>query len=168
MNDPSTPLSSAGLHRRDQILAVALRAAHRRRQRRLALRCTLSVAAAVAMAVTLLRFLPAPPVPMQARFMQIHPLSPVVTPAPASRPPVLTLRSTPHPVVIERVLTDSRITAELAVHPATGSVQRLGDDQLLEELSLAHRPAGLAHLRGKTLVLFRRASHEEQTRGDER
>ncbi len=143
MSDALEPLSSTGLRRREEILTLALRASRRRRNRRMAVRYTLGcgIVGAVALSVLFHATHRAPP----SQSVHVQPADP--------HPPAVTTRNTiPGPTP-----TPHRAKREIVItHIApTGSVERINDDQLLEQLALAHSPAGLARVKGKTILLYR-------------
>lgn len=176
MIDREIRLSSAGLRKREQILALALRASAGRRQRRLVLRWGLGCAAILGALSLLLRIEGrienrTLSVPIHVHATDPIRLAPVLVPPPTSTPAPAPARApSPNPpqrnreIVITRLQTDSRMTSRLAVHPAAESIQRIGDEQLLEELALAQQPAGLARLGGKTMLLFRNSPHSVHLR----
>jgi hypothetical protein len=163
---PATSLSRDGERRREQILRLAVRAAAQRGQRRRARRVAGLILFLVTAACIGVRFhhatatgeakndpqpLPHPP---SAR----HPPTPernappvvAVTPAQPARPEI----------VITRIQTDPGLTDRLAIPRDAPAWQRLTDDDLLRRLSDAGKPAGLAYVDGRAMLLFRDGPHE--------
>ena len=163
MTDSHTPLSRAGLHKREQILATALRQARRRRHRRFTVRCTLACAAMAAIAVMWAHRPIEQPVEHPALVIHVSPTTRLsVTPAPIAVPtaaPDRVFRYRAPEIVIERIATDPNIGSRLAVTSPAGSVARISDDQLLEQLASAHQPAVLARFKGKAVLMYGNPSH---------
>ena len=57
-------------------------------------------------------------------------------------------------VVIERIQTEAGLTDRLSIRPDPSGWQRLSDDDLLRRLSDAGKPAGLAYVDGRAMLLF--------------
>lgn len=159
MNEPYLPLSDEGERRKEKILETARREARRLRRRRAVGRVGVA-AMAIGLAATLA---------MQSRcwrtvpnVVQLHPsrhdpMPPTVEPVtPPVRHAIASARG-PKDVIITRIKTDPDIARKLAVKPEPIGWQRIDDDQLLAELAAAHRPAGLAYVGGREIVLFRTA-----------
>ncbi len=70
----------------------------------------------------------------------------------------------PREIVITRVQTDPTIAARLAVRPQKPNWQKIGDDALLERLTEAGKPAGLAYLDGRPIIMFRGKGHFDDAR----
>ena len=143
-------LSPRGRARREQILEMAIRQARRRRGRRLAIR---GGAAAIVLLVAGLAL-----VRMPHSAPQRHELPVVTSPPPAAPPPA----APPHDhvqaakLVIEHIQTDTTIVKRLAVPKTPPRWQTLDDDQLLKELALAGKPAGLVKINGRASLVFNR------------
>lgn len=149
-----------GEARREAILALALRAADGRRQRR---RLTRSAGAAgvffVLAAAAILVLRPGHPSGPVA-IVKSHPgPSPSPSPAPRTAP---TARAHDHPqaaVTIVRLPTEPGIAARLSLpaEPSGGTpaaLPRVSDDELLARLAEAGRPAGLAYLDDRPVLVF--------------
>ena len=156
MSEPNTdtdvPLSEAGERRRQSILALALNGAHtRRRRRRLArgataLAAVASIAAAAVAAATL----------FHDRAAHEPPMITDRTPAPTAVPPP----APPAPpggreITIARIPTDPTLARRLAVHPQPNGWRYITDDELLDALGRAGKPAALAYDNGQPNLLFR-------------
>jgi hypothetical protein len=64
-------------------------------------------------------------------------------------------------IAIGRIETDPAIATSLAMPPQRPTWQKLTDDQLLERLAENGRPAGLAFVDGRAVVLYRgKSSHQ--------
>lgn len=152
MFDPPPPLSPAGVCRREAILRLARAAARSRRRRRRAGRAAGLAVVAVVTAWAALRphrgELPSTPL---VRSPQTIP-----TPAPARRS--LVAASPPRPeIVVTRVETDPDLLRRWKVPPQTPTWQWLTDDELFHALDDAGRPAGLAYIDGRAMLVFRDA-----------
>lgn len=142
-------LSPRGRQRREHILEMAIQQARQRRRRRLAVR---GGAAAVVLLVAGLALLLVPhPGP------QRHEL-PVAT---KSQPPTAPPRDHAQAakLLIEHIQTDPTLLKRLAVRPSPPRWQTLDDDQLLRELALAGKPAGLVKINGRASLMFHHASN---------
>ncbi len=131
-------LSPEGLLRRDAILQLAKSEARRRRSRRLLSRGGAAVLV-VGLISAALRLMPIPVKPVEVRTSVARSL-----PVP-----------TPPSVVIEYVQTDPTIAERLTLQPSPPRWEKIGDDELLNELAAAGQPAGIAIFNGKTLLLTR-------------
>ena len=138
-------LSPSGQARRDHILELAIRQARRQRRRRQAIRVGILGFVLVGVGVALLHTLPAPLNQPGTSTAKVSPpgISPVDRPRPTK-------------VVIERVQTDPLIVRRLAVPPVVLKCERIDDDQLLQALAEAGKPAGLLRMNGQVTLLFRR------------
>lgn len=146
MIDPGTQLSPEGARRRERILRLAQDEAGRRRRRRVASRTALAlVAAALA-------------VPLVLRSRSIHhdvptARGPVHLPTPhVPSPPIAAAQS----VRIVRIETDRRIVDRLRIEPDTLGIRRINDNELLQRLAEAHRPAALLYVGGRETIQFRK------------
>ena len=155
MSEPNTdadvPLSEAGERRRRAILALALNEAHgrhRRRRRRArgvgALAAVASIAALAAATLFHDRPVHEPPVITDR------------TPAPADvPPPAPPAPSGGREITIARIPTDPTLARRLAVHPQPNGWRYITDDELLDALGRAGKPAALAYDNGQLNLLFR-------------
>jgi hypothetical protein len=145
----------AGLRKREQILAAALRESRRRRQRRIVVRGTLASAALIGIAVLWTHR----PVEVRNIARPIVPIPPgnlaATAPVPTPSDPPRVLRYRPPEIVIRYVPTDPQLATRMAAPRVTGAIARITDDQLLDQLAEAHQPAGLARLKGKAVILYR-------------
>ena len=153
-SETSFDLSANGMARREAILTMAMRVAGQRRRRRRATRS--------ATAVTALLLVVAGGV---LAFRESHPTRPSQvstahlegTPTPSPTPAPVGSRQ--HPVVtIARVRTEPGIAARLAVSTAARAavpIPRVNDDELLARLADAGRPAGLAYVDDRPVLVFR-------------
>ena len=142
------PLSPEGEARHLEILRLAKGEArglrHRRAARRIAIACALAAVVGI--------LLP-----------HRHPPRIVQLPAPATRhiAPHPSTRPTrqPREIIITRIETDPMIAARLAIPPQQPTWLKIGDDALLQRLADAGKPAGLAYVDGRTIILFRAKPH---------
>jgi hypothetical protein len=152
-NNPyGTPLSPEGKRRRREILQVAIHEARAIRSRRF--RRRIAIVGAIALLAVLFIPRPAP-----------RPLVHQSTPAPEPRHVALATRIvprvTPRPprqpseILITYIQTDPQIASHLTLSPQKPTWQTIGDDALLERLSEAGKPAGLAYVDGRAIILFR-------------
>jgi len=166
MIDPplsSPALSDKGLARREAILVVAVRAAQRRRrQQRLRSGVAAGVLCVVLISAALLALRPgrvdlagphSPPTGRGTTPAPPQPLSPVAGVRPNARPAAVT---------IGRVRTEAGIAARLAVRSSAPRgratplpLPRASDEELLASLAKAGRPAGLAYVDDRAVLLFR-------------
>jgi hypothetical protein len=150
MSDVELPLSPAGRTRREQILALALATSRRRRRSRMALRgalASVSVAIAILAAFHSEHRSPAPPIAIHT--MPTTPSSPV-----AAGPEFIQVRGS-RSIVVARIKTDHHISTRIAARTDAISIDRISDDQLLDELASADQPAGIARMGGKSILLRR-------------
>lgn len=138
------PLSPPGERRRERILDLALAEAGRRRRRRRAARTALAVLLVAAVVSPLLRSRPAHP-PEVA--VQPHPRHPATSGSPVVAPS--------RGLIVARIETDPHIIERLAIRPQAPRVIVINDNELLNALAMAHRPAGLAYVNDKATLLFR-------------
>ncbi len=138
-------LSPRGRARREQILEMAIRQARRRRRRRLAIRGGAAGVVLLVAGLALLR------VPHSAP--QRHE-SPVVKVLPPAVPPHDNAQAAK--LVIEHIQTDPTILRRLTIPKTPPRWQTLDDDQLLQELALAGKPAGLVKINGQASLVFHR------------
>ena len=141
MNEQPIPLSAEGQLRRERILLLAQREARRRRRWRRMVRTAgvCGVAAAVMLTGICLHRGGAPDQRPGAS---------------AGNGPGGVPTPTAGTIVIERIQTDPAITSRLAIPPQARSWQRLSDDELLDRLAEAGKPAGIAYLDGRAVLLF--------------
>ena len=137
MSESPILLSQSGERRREAILDLALVAARGRRRRRIALRASLAAILILVLLSPILRSLR----PRDAHTVVHHtePLPPRVPPSP----------------VVERIETDPHIIERLAIPPTHAKVIIINDTELLGDLAMADRPAGLAYINGKAQLVFR-------------
>ena len=140
MSDFQSILSSDGEQRRGQILGLALAEARRRRRRRVTTQAALAALTGLVVAFLI------PPLLRIHRAPEQHIAVKNMQPAPSTSPP---------PIVVTRIETDPHIVERLAIRPHPSHVVLITDGQLLDELALAHRPAGLAYVDGKPTLMFR-------------
>ncbi len=143
-------LSSAGQARREQILAQSLIAARRKRRIRLMIRSA-SVCAALSIAIGVTVRVQRP---MRSPAVIRHEPLPAFR-AIVANPPPLTLRGA-RSVVIARVETEREISARWRPTFSPIVVERLNDDQLLDAMESADRPAGIVRLGKKSILVIRR------------
>lgn len=146
----SADLSEAGVQRREEILRSAVRAASRRRRRGQFLRVGAPLAAVVLAAFLAARF---GSVQQSPRAQTKPPEVATVPPPPAAAP--VTPPAVPG-VTITRIQTDPTLLDRLSVPPRKRDWQVLNDEQLLQALAAAGRPAGLQYARdGQVSLLYR-------------
>jgi hypothetical protein len=138
-------LSPRGRQRREQILEMVIRQSRQRRRRRLAIRGGAVGIVLVVVSIALLRIPRSTPHPSDA---------PMVKSVPRAAPAPLPRQG--GKVVIERIQTDPTIVRRLAVPKSPPRWQTLDDDQLLQELAQAGRPAGLVKIDGRTTLVYHR------------
>src|SRR5688572_6602221 len=166
---PTPSLSLRGAARRDRILDLARGAARRRRQRRRAGRAVAAAAVVIAVstAVGVIVRRPSGSVPGRGPGRELA--IPVVPPHGATVPTLpapseLATAPTIPPqrkakVSIARLTTEAGIVDRLALRPrAAAEPRRLSDDELLDRLAEAGRPAGLAYVDGRAVLLY----HDKQ------
>ena len=136
-------LSPSGRARREQILNMAIQQGRRRRRRRLAFRGGAIVIVLLAIGAAVLRMPHAATHPSETAIVEPSP-PPAAAPhhAPAAK------------VVIERFQTDPTIVRRLAVSKTRPRWQRLDDDNFLQELAQAGKPAGLVKINGQVTLIF--------------
>jgi hypothetical protein len=83
---------------------------------------------------------------------RVHLTSPPKSPIAIEHP---TPQNSPQSIVISRISDDPTIVARLSVPEPPNIIQRIGDDQLLDELAKASEPAGLAYVNGKAVLMYR-------------
>jgi hypothetical protein len=158
MNEPYLPLSDEGERRKEKILEIARREAGRLRHWR-GFRRVGVVAMAMGLAATLVvqsrRWRTSPEIVHHSPRPQHDPAPPVVEPVVTPIRHAVASARRPKEVVITRVMTDPGIARKLAVKSAPTGWKQINDDELLAELAAAHRPAGLAYVDGREIVLFR-------------
>jgi len=138
MTEPQSQLSPQGRCRAEAILAAALaEGRHRRRRRRVLRGAGAAGTGALLVAIALLagRSAPAP---------EAGPISTGPT------PPARSLR-------ITRIPTEPNLAARLTVRADGGAVERISEDQLLQALHQAGRPAGLVYVDGQGTLLYHSA-----------
>ena len=140
MIDPPPLLSPAGRQRQAQILALTLRHAGTRRLRRVIARSIVTCVAIAALT------------PLIVHALRPSPKAPVAI-APGPRLPTVEIRA--RPTVVRPIETDPAIIRRLAVKADRVHWRTIDDDQLLAELKQANRPAALAYVGGKPMLLFR-------------
>jgi hypothetical protein len=158
-----TPLSRDGERRREQILRLAQRTAAARGRRRRHARGAVGIAMLLAIAAVIgLRFgrvAPKRDVADVPRPIPI-PTTPGHSPSPSSIPPPVAVAAAPArparpEIVITRIKTAPGLADRLAIRRDPAAWQRLSDDDLLHRLSDAGKPAGLAYVDGRAMLLFR-------------
>jgi hypothetical protein len=142
-------------------MRLALRAAARRGRRRQRARgaaaLVLLLATAIGVAARLrhgrsTRQASNDPRPVPSATTSRNPTSPALV-----SPPVVTVataRRAGPGVVIARIRTDAGLTDRLSIRPDPAGWQRLTDDDLLRRLSDVGKPAGLAYVDGRAILLF--------------
>jgi hypothetical protein len=156
-NDPfGTLLSPDGEARRRQILRLAVQEAgmvrHRRIRRRVAIVCALALLAGI--------FIPHRRATQIVQKPAAHPF--VTDPVISARNPKTSRQ--PREILITRIQTDPTIAARLALRPQKPTWQKIGDDALLERLTEAGKPAGLAYVDGRSIIMFRGKAHYDDAR----
>lgn len=174
MRDPTPatslppPLSRDGERRREQILRLALRTAAARGRRRRQARGAAGIAMLLVVATVIgLRFGHLAQKPDVATVPRPIPIPATTTPSPAPPsipPPAVVAASPARParpeIVITRIETAPGLADRLAIRRDPSAWQRLSDDDLLHRLSDAGKPAGLAYVDGRAMLLFRDQSRE--------
>ena len=147
MIEPHTLLSDAGQLRREHILKLAIAQSQRRRRQRIVRRTALGVIALTLLASILMRMERAVHRPVDVAQIIHHapPSQQSVRPAPRRLPGVS----------IVRIRDEPNIARQLAISTVNSGWQEIGDDELLEGLSAAGHPAGLASVAGHQVLLFR-------------
>ena len=128
---------------------MAIQQARRRRRRRLALRGGAVGIVLLAIGLAVLRMPRSVPNPSDDREVDYR-LHLASVPAPNRTPTAK--------VVIERIQTDPTIARRLAIPQTPPRWQRLDDDQVLQELERAGKPAGLVKINGQVTLVFHRPS----------
>ena len=147
MTEPRTPLSPAGERRREQILEMAIRGSRRRRHRRIIVRAALAcIALALALPVLVHLGRTHRPTPLVIHSIEHHD-----SPPQARRPAPRVERQ----IAVIRIATDPDLARRLSIPTSRVQWQKIGDDELLEQLGKAGRPAGLASVAGRQMLLFR-------------
>jgi hypothetical protein len=136
MSERKPHLSPRGEQQRRKILELALNEARGRRRRRVLRRVAVAGLFAAILLPPLLRLRPSPPPPVA-----VGPVDPIPTQLPA--------------LAVTRIATDPHIIERLSIPPSPLSVTLLNDRELLTELATANRPAGLAYVNGKAMLLYR-------------
>ena len=153
LDDVAEPLlSPEGRVRRAAILQLAHRESRARRRRHFARRAGVAGAGlSIALAIFWLTRPQneAPPqivhqLPSTQRMQQ-----------PATRQIAQRPVATRSKILITRIETDSTLLQRLTLPPQKPSWSVIDDDELLRSLAEAGRPAGLAYVDGRTLILFR-------------
>lgn len=147
MIEPHTSLSEAGQLRREHILKLAIAQSQRRRRQRVIRRTALVIVALTLAASLLMRMERADhrPVEVARTIQRTAPSQQPVQPAPRRFSDVSVVRIRDEPDLARR----------LAVPTVNSGWQKIGDDELLEGLSAAGQPAGLAFIAGRQVLLFR-------------
>jgi hypothetical protein len=138
MSDSIPDLSARGFQRKDRILRLALRAARRRRYRRLARNGAVFALVLIAGMATWR---------MAER-----------KPATVKNGNVVLQRNQavkPSGVTILWIQTDPNVLKRMEEPPRAGTWQRIGDDELLRSLADAGHPAGLLEIGGRVVLLPR-------------
>jgi len=138
MSEPLSLLSPRGEQRRERILALAIAASRGRRRRRLLTRAALVAILVAAIVPQLRRSHPPRKSDIAVKLIE--------------RPPAQAVLSPP---LVTRIETDPHIIQRLAIPPRPPHVIVIDDRELLTDLALADRPAGLAYVNGKATLLFR-------------
>lgn len=138
MSELPTSLSPDGEDRRWQILGMALAEARVRRRRRVAAR-----AIPVLLLLALLVWQLPRTKPPRIQTVVVKPVEAhsSVTARPA--------------IVVTLIRTDPHIVERLAIPPQPLHVVVISDTELLNDLAMANRPAGLVYVNGKAMLLFR-------------
>jgi hypothetical protein len=158
-------LSPQGQMRREEILKAAKEAAHVRRRWRVAGRAAAAMCVGAGLMIGVRRAMVHPsagPAPV-ARAERAQPPPAVASPG-VKAIVFVGRRPTPGPgeVTIGRVATDRTLTERLAVPREAPTWQRLSDEQLLQRLGDAGRPAGLAYVEGRrALILYRQKAAQQ-------
>jgi hypothetical protein len=152
-------LSPAGQQRREDILRLAQAHAKRQRLRRKVVPSAVVIAFALFFAaVTVIQwhtgFRPAivvNPVPI------VNPVPVIAGPAvaPEIHPLLPVRKSRQFQIVVTLVKTESGLADRLAIHPQSRpELRHLSDDELLQQLANAGRPAALAWIDGRETLIF--------------
>ena len=147
-------LSAEGRYRRTAILRMARRESRLRVRRQFGRRAGVTGAClSIGIAIFWLTR------PRNEAALQIVHQSPLTQPMPqpATRVTVQRPKATPLEIRITRIETDRMLVERLTVPPQKPSWTVIDDDELLRRLAEAGRPAGLAYVDGRTLILFRGA-----------
>jgi hypothetical protein len=137
MIEPIASLSERGRRRREEILQIAIGAARARRWRR---RSGAGIVIAMLLATATAIVLPR----VQSRVPIVH------------EDQGIRKSSVPsNEIVIVQILDDPHVVERLSIPDPGVSIQRIGDEQLLDELAAAHEPAGLAYVNGKAVLMYR-------------
>ena len=156
--DPfGTLLSPDGEARRRHILRVAVQEADSMRHRRIRQRFIAACSLALIIGILI-------PYRRAPQIVKHEDSRPAITNPPATTALVPKHLPEPRAIVITRIQTDPTIAARLALQPQKPTWQKIGDDALLERLSEAGKPAGLAYLDGRAVILFRGKAHYDQSR----
>jgi hypothetical protein len=151
------PISAAGQERKAQILAASLTAAASKRRRRIGVRAVAAAVPVLGLAAMIIFNKAIVPGPRIGPVVQV----------PSTRPPT-TPPGAPQPVIrIERIETDPTLADRLAARPSINLVSRVTDDQLLAGLAEGKRPAGLATVNGRTMLVFHDASAPKRSGSSE-
>ena len=170
------PFSATGARRREEILGLARAAARGRRRRRVVAKFAAGGACAAVAAVALLLVVRgAGPQPAERIARETADPRPPVLPRhsphrpqcrrhprrrrPPPSPPTARPRRRPA-IVVVRIETDPTLSDRLAVPRPAADWQRLDDDALVAALARTGRPAGLAHVGGRALLLPRSNAFE--------
>lgn len=146
------PLSRKGQLHRAEILQMARQESRTRRRRRFARRATVAVGVCLLMGVSIL--------------LTTHQTKPdhpqIAHPTPLTQPEkIQTVGSREvgprQEIVISRIETDLTLLRRLTIPPQKPSWTVIDEDELLRRLTEAGRPAALAYVEGRTLILFREA-----------
>ena len=154
MNEPmdeysDSMLSQEGRLRQASILSLALNESRSRRRRRITGK---AVAAGVCLLIVFSVFRSTLPTnPPQPQVVQQMPSEIREVPQ-----PVINLTpAPPKKIVVSFIETDPSLLKQLTIPPRKPTWTVIDDDELLRRLGEAGRPAALAYVDGRTIVLFR-------------
>jgi hypothetical protein len=132
-------LTDEGKRRATEILRVAKAQGRRKRARRMALRAGAVTVLLIGVASILLK-------------MQMEHESPPVANVPPSDGNAVVGEKL---IMVRYIQTDPDIIEKLRLKPAAPTWRSIDDEQLLRELELAGKPAALAYVDGRTMLMYR-------------
>jgi hypothetical protein len=141
MNDKF--LTPDGRERRSRILQLAIGEASRHRRRRWIARSAAAMIVVAVIGIASLRTTVRPQTVLRPVRVPVA----VIPPPPAATQPS---------VAIEYLATDPTITDRLSIKPEPPRWTSIDDDELLAELAAAGKPAGLAYVNGRPILLMRK------------
>ena len=153
-------LSPAGQQRREAILRQAKAEVRSRRQRRRTLQGMGGVIM-LGLAMLIIRHGHEParhPIAVTPHLVVIPPAPVILRSMPGVRTPQ-PQRVKAREIVITRIATELNLSHRLAVKATTPRWRKLNDDELIQQLADAGRPAGLAWIDGREMILFRDPPH---------